>query len=393
MSSYLVVILLVGIVVILCDIASFLVCYVFWTLAQDDMFFTVLKEGHTKAIMSNGKPVRLVMRAENHRFRNQLKNPGEGHPWDILPYPTPSVSEKPLSRMEIARKRFRKWLSFISGSYLFDNLVWVGFPPTYTVYTYKFHWTSRVQDPNGDGMVQKPREETISHILAPQQEVYFAKIEDAKTSELIPVNASVALTIQIVNPLKALFVQHQWLKAVINQLEPEIREVIGRCTFEALTKSSASASNEPRNLKPGESASNELEADPGLKERRKTIEKDYGVKIVLAQFRSIEQSGKPMDEITRLSLQEYTAAQKVKVAEQDVLVAEQKAKEIDILAEATERRLTKELGAVTKLGDGAVEIRRAELLPKGLLVLGGQAPVMPTIPLSRQSPEKNQGER
>src|SRR3989344_1106201 len=383
MSSFSLVILLAGVVIILCDIASFLVCYVFWTLAQDDIFFTVLKEGRTKAIMSNGKPTRFVMMAENHRFRNQLKNQGKGHPWDILPYTPLLVPEKPLSRIGMVGKHFKKWFLFVSGAYLFDNLVWVGFPFSCTVYKYPFHWTSRVQDPKGDGMVQKPCEETISYILAPQQEVYFAKIEDAKTSELIPVNASVALTIQIVNPFKALFVQPQWLKAVINQLEPEIREVIGRYTFEMLTESDKSASNKLDELaKSGKSASNELKTDPGFNERCDELKKTYGVEIVLAQFRSIEPSGKHADEITKTSLRRYTAEQEVKEAEQRVKVAEQKAKEIDILAEATERRLTKELGVVIALGPDAVAIRKMELLPKGLQVYGGQPPVI-ALPLAQ----------
>lgn len=369
---------LIGAVIAFCFALSFSVCHIFWTLAQTDKFFTVLKEGYTKAVMSNGKPVRLVMRAENHRFRNQLENPSEEDPWDILPYTPPTATWSPPSKTKKWWGQIVKGLRSASGLYLFENLTWVGIPPTYAVHAYSFHWTSRVQDPNGDGMVQKPREETISHILAPQQEVYFAKIEDAKTKEMMPVDASVALTIQIVNPFKALFNTHQWLKTVINQIETEVREVIGRYTYEALTESENSASNE-------------LKTDKGFKRRCRAIAKEYGVKIVLAQFRSIEPTGKHAEEITKISLQVYTARQRVGVAEQEVRVAEQEAKKIDILADATERRLSKELGAVTKLGSDAVAIRKMELLPKGLLVLGGQSSVMPTIPLHPSSEETRKG--
>lgn len=373
MSLYFMLGFLIGAIIVLCFAASFLVCFIFWTLAQSNLFFTVLKEGYTKAIMSNGKPVRLVMRSEHHRFRNQLKKSGEGHPWDIVEYAPPPVLPLAPSKTRKARARLAKALRFASGMYLFDNLVWVGFPPTYKIHTYTFHWSSRIQNPNREGMKQEQRSEHIAHILAPQQEVYFALIEDAKTSELMPVNASVALTVQIVNPFKALFNTHQWLKTVVNQIEPDIREVIGGYTFEALTESDKTASNE-------------LETDKGFKKRRHTLEKEYGVKIILAQFRSIEPSGKLADEITKTSLRKYTAEQEVKEAEQRVRVAEQEARKIDILARATEERLRRELGVVMTLGPEAVEIRKMELLPKGLMVYGrGESRVMPTLPLSPQN--------
>ena len=369
MSFYFALGLFIGTISVLCCGASFLVCFTFWTFAQSDKFFTVLKEGYTKAIMSNGKPVRLVMRSENHRFRKELEGTsGRPQDWDIVEYTPPAIAPATPSNMEGAWTRITRTLRFVSGVYLFDDLVWIGFPPAYSVYTYTFHWSSRVQDPRGEGMKQVQRSEAVSHILAPQQEVYFALIEAAKTSELVPVNASVALTVRIMNPFKALFNTHQWLKTVINQSEPLIREVIGRYTFKALTESR-------------ETASNELKNDEGFKAHRKTLEMEYGVNIVLAQFRSIEPSGKHADEITKISLQEYTAQQELKKAEQKVKIADEEAKAIGILARATKGRLQEELGAVVALGLAAVELRKMELLPKGLLVLGGQAPVM-SLPFS-----------
>lgn len=361
---------LTAVVIVLYFIASFLTCYVFWTLAQDDLFFTIINEGYTKAIMKNGEPAWFVMRSTHHRFRREIGGT-DGHPWDIVPYASPVTHTKMDSRLRKSLKRIKRGLSLVSGAYLFENLVWVGFPPAHTVLHYSFHWSSRVQDPKGAGMIQKSREEIISHILAPQQEVYSALVEDAKTKEMVPVNASIALTIQIVNPYKALFVPHQWLKTIINQIEPDVREVIGRYTLEELTLTSTEKKK---------TASNELEDDPEFKKRRKVIEKEYGVKIVLAQFRSIEQTGKHADEVTRISLLRYTAEQEVKEAEKRVKVAEQEAKAIDILADATERRLRKEIKAVTDIGAEAVKIRMMELLPKNLQVLG--AGVMPTIPLA-----------
>jgi len=370
MSFYFALGLLIGTALVLCFGASFLVCFLFWTLAQSNKFFTVLKEGYTKAIMSNGKPVRLIMRSVNHRFRREVESPrGIPKDWDILEYTPPQADPQKRSRIGNALGKITGALRFVSGVYLFDDLVWVGFPPAHTVHTYTFRWSSRVQDPNSAGMKQLQRTETIAHILAPQEEVYFALVENAKTSELVPVNASVALTVRIVNPFMALFGPKNWLRTVINQIEPEIREVIGRATFEALTES-------------GDTASNELETDPGFIARRDKIEQAYGVKIVLAQFRSIEPTGKHADEITKTSLRKYTAEQEVREAEQRVKVAEQKAKEIDILAEATEKRLKRELGVVIALGPDAVAIRKMELLPKGLQVYGGQPPVI-ALPLAQ----------
>lgn len=364
------------VVIILYFVASFLTCYVFWMLAQEDLFFTIVNEGYTKAIMKNGKPVRLVMRSAHHKFRCELGKKTDGHSWDIVPYEAPVAPTHEKSLPKKSLERIKQGLSLASGAYLFENLVLVGFPPAHTVHHYPFHWTSLVQDQKG-GMVEKPREEIISHILAPQQEVYSALVEDAKTKDMVPVNASIALTIQIVNPYKALFVPHKWLRTVINQIAPDVREVIGRYTLEALTLTSTEEK---------ETASNELEDDPDFKERRKVIEKEYGVKIVLAQFRSIEPTGKHADKITETSLRKYTAEQEVEEAKQRVKVAEQKAKEIDLLADATERRLRKEIRAVTDIGADAVGIRMMELLPKNLQVLG--AGVMPTIPLATAAPTK-----
>jgi len=350
--------------VALCFVASFMVCFCFWKLAQSDRFFTLLKEGHTKAIMSNGKPVRLVMRSEYHRFRHETSGmTGAPEDWDIIPYEPPlPPSPQSNSWMRNGLARLTRGLRLISGVYLFDNLVWVGFPPAYKVHSYSFKWSSRVQDLKGDGMMPKTRGENISHILAPQQDTYFTAVDDAKTADLVPVDASVALTVQITNPFKALFSPEQWLKVALNQMEPDIREVVGRYTYEALVESRKSASNE-------------LEADPTFVERREILEKNYGVRIVLAQFRSIKPTGKLADEITNLSLQKYTGEQRVKAAEQE-------AKAIRILAKATKDRLLQELGTVTGLGPAAVELRRMELMPKGLLVFGGQTPVIPTIPLA-----------
>lgn len=306
----------------------------FWFLAQHDLFFTPNVEGTAKAILHNGKFHRCIGALKGHAFSDETGNSGENS-WDVIEIPSSLANAKVAAENKwqrftrIAKEKAR----IIFGFHLVGGLEWVGIPPFYSVYTYQFKWSVLKIEKSG-GKAPETKSELLSYIFL-KQVVYLVVVTRAETSELIPMDASVVLTISVVNPYKALFAVHNWLEAISDQMGATIRAIIGKHTFRQLTEAK-------------ETASGELKKD--LRGRAQKIEKNYGIRILISQIQSIDPSDEVAQKIRGLSLEGYTA--------------EQKATAIRTLAEAEKERIAAVYGTVIEYGEAGLQIRFDEALER-----------------------------
>ena len=89
---------IVGLFVILIWGIVYGTMFAIWKLAQFDILNTTLYEGHTKQILRNGSPHRLVTRSMSRRLRvNDPNDDSSEHPYDMVDYtpsPPPPLSKK-----------------------------------------------------------------------------------------------------------------------------------------------------------------------------------------------------------------------------------------------------------------------------------------------------------
>ena len=152
----------------------------------------------------------------------------------------------------------------------------VGVPPFRRIFTYKFDWVDYHKEEGEDK--EKPifHEKRLDYIFL-KDAVYYGLVIELETSDQLKVDAEYLITIQVVNPFKALFKVHRWLDAVHNLVSQRLRQYVGTRTYEQLVQ------------KEGES--NNKGFSRGIRKLRKEILVDYGVWLVRADLLSVELSG------------------------------------------------------------------------------------------------------
>jgi regulator of protease activity HflC (stomatin/prohibitin superfamily) len=280
--------------VISCGSLSLLL-FVYYFLAPKNIFFTFVQEGTAKAVVRGGKFRKALIQWEKSTLD---KN------WDVA-----------------------------SGRehHLFGGLRLYGFWPLDQIYKYKFEWTGL----EPDGITPRPHAPEILDNIFLKQYVYFAKVEKAEDAKRLPLNVCFVLTIQIVNPYKALFKVHKWLAVTFGRITPEIRNVIAQEKYEDLIKDLGNVANRVRANITGGGVTNVVNVDQKKKEDiLKTLKKDYGVDVLAIKILTID----PPEELRETTLLEFKA--------------DQEKKQIEIRAEAEKIKLTKE-------GEGEGQRRKA----------------------------------
>lgn len=329
--------------------------FLIWALAQHDLFFTQNEEGSAKIILRNRVFHRCIGALAGHAYRYETGGT-RGHPWDVVETKgvspaTPKIS----SAWERAARDVKKKLRLVFGVTLLDGLEWVGIPPFYSVYAYSFKWSVLKIGGKGE-KIPETKQESLRHIFL-KQVVYLVTITGAETIEAAPMNASLVLTMRVVNPYKALFAVHNWLEAISDQVAATMRAIIGKHTFKELTEAR-------------ETASKELEKD--FAKRITAIKSEYGIEILIIQMQAIDPTEEVAKKIRDASLEGYTATQK--------------ATAIAILAKAEKDRITTVYGAIVAHGETGQAIRMAEAVERSNLSVimsgGGLMPSfqIPTAP-------------
>lgn len=103
---------------------------------------------------------------------------------------------------------------------------WYGFWPLYSIYKYRFSWVG--VKPDGTFIHHEP--EVLDCILL-KDDVYGLQVLGAEDNDKVPLDLDITLTVQIINPYKALFGVQNWFETLINRLVPYIRDYVTNHTY------------------------------------------------------------------------------------------------------------------------------------------------------------------
>ncbi len=115
--------------------------------------------------------------------------------------------------------------------HLLGGIRWFGFWPFYTIYQYDFEWTGV----KPDGTFEFHPKERLDRVLL-KDDVYGCSVEKAEDKELLPLDIALTLTVQIVNPYKALFAVQNWFETMVNRITPYVREFVTHWTYQELVE-------------------------------------------------------------------------------------------------------------------------------------------------------------
>lgn len=281
-------------------------------LAKNNIIFTLVDEGTAKAIVRYGRCRKIIM-----SLKGYILDPKT---WEIIP----EAQADAATRVKAVFGR------------LFGGLGFVGIPFVDHVYRYIFKWTSfeQARKEKEEGVAEKAKytEKELDYIFV-RDDVYLVQIEDAETSDNIPVGVPFLLTLRIINPYKALFLIQNWLEAVSNRVKPAFRSFVRSKTYDQLQAQKEAVEEEEGSFL----------HDTKLDEQ---ILEEWGVKFIAAEMGRIDL--KP----------EYQEAASKKWA------AEKEAERVLVLADAEVGRLDKVYGKVQSFGEIGVFLKTLESLEK-----------------------------
>ena len=162
--------------------------------------FTVVDEGRASFVMLGGKPVDAIIQWRGHSLDEE---------WNVI-------------GGEGSRK-YRVWF----GAHVFEN------PLVNARQIFTYNWRRTVVDEQGH-MRELGKDIEIDYVpLVP--DVYWCKVEEAEDRDLMPLDIELLLTVQVVNPYKALFETGArsgvWLQVVIARTAAEARGVISQKSY------------------------------------------------------------------------------------------------------------------------------------------------------------------
>jgi len=246
-------------------------------LATKNRGFTVVREGTAKIVMQGGQFEKVLIELREYNLDEKSGN---------------IVKEKDKAER-------------IIGIRPFDSTV----SPTRSIL--KYNWRRSIVDENG--VVHLLREDNTEEIsLTP--DTYWCKVDAAEDFERFPINVQLLLTLQVVNPFKALLRTGEnpgaWLKIIIARTSAETRNIVSHRTYEQWTSSGESMGNEIMERLQGGGDKGDIGKDI-LKEE---FEEQYGIKFIDIEVYSVDPSD---EEMRKLSLELLRANIRAQVMKKD----------------------------------------------------------------------------
>lgn len=295
--------------ILLLPATFFLLAYFGLGAPECNCFFTFVKEGTAKIIVRGDAFDRVLIQWENHVFDDTA-----GNEWDIIEGNAPDR--------------------------LFGGFRFYGLWPRHDIYIYNFTWTGVKED----GIVDPhPREELEYILLRP--DTYYCKAEGVEDKDALALTVELVLTIEIVNPRKALFDIQNWLETVINRIKPGVRDYIGQKEYQKL-------------IAQKQTMGGELFAELGT--LIADFKKLYGVTVIQIEIKDI----KPSKDYLDATMKEYVAKQEAKAV---VIEAKAKATSIKTEAAAQAKRIEIVWGKIKDFGELGKLIRILESVEKSQL--------------------------
>ncbi len=317
---------------------------------KKEVLFLTVPEGRAKSVEYNEKFNHFRISYAGHEFAGMLPDatlePDQAEFWEIVTY------NHPARNYNLTEKLF--------NVPAYEGLHYMGLPYIARVPRYRFTWTEWAQKKDRDGKVSVekepiPHEEFIGHILV-QPDVYFIQVAEAATKEGVPVTIRILLTIQVNNPYKARYRVQDWLEAVTNQAEADVRTFIA--TEEFLNILTVSAGNVQGVTAVTISTQSKAELEAMLSDGLKRYRNDYGVTVSLSQIQSAEPAGPEAAKYRALVTAEFEANAKAK---QVTIAADADAYRIRAIADAEKEAVEKVLAAIAAIPDGEKLFRSQQI--------------------------------
>lgn len=304
-------------------------------LASRNIFWTIVEEGKAKAVLKFGQFKRILLVYKGYRV-NLSEGEKEGE------------SERERVNLSEGKSEGDIIIEEDKSNSPKSGLKWIGVPFIHSIHRYKFRWVSFEQAEEKGKLVQKtiPHEELIDYILV-QDDVYYTFIRESETSDMIPVDVDLLLTIRIVNPYKALFRVQNWLEATLNQLKPVLRRYIASKKLAELINRKEGAAREFEDLLHGAGAEIDTE-ETGKVDIGDYLERHYGVRIKKVGFVNIDPTGERGKIYQELMSKKWEA--------------ERNKEQIMTLAEAEVERLKMVYEKIESFGETGLFIRTLEAI-------------------------------
>lgn len=193
----------------------YLCILIIYILAKLELFWVIVEEGYAIAITRNDQFHCMKMAFSGYQFKGS----------DALAKGDDTIDQWEIVKDEEARIQspVEKFLGYIIP---IKNIHWIGIPPFFKVYRYKFTWMSVKMKEGKDEAEFEVREEELGSILL-RSYVYGLIIKNVELLGNIPFDFRLILTIKTNNPAKALFRIQRWLDAIIERVSSEVRETFG----------------------------------------------------------------------------------------------------------------------------------------------------------------------
>lgn len=293
----------------------FSIIAIIYVLASQNIFFTLVQEGRAKAIMRFHKFQRIVMAYRGFKLDKE---------WNVIS----------LSALTMTPDYWQKFIFWFG----LGGLRWVGIPFINSVHEYRFEWSSYEQVEESGKTVEKAitKQESIDFILV-QDDIYFTFVKEAETKGMVPIDATLLLTLKVVNPYKALFRVQHWLEATLNRIKPAFRSFVAQKEFEQLIAQKEAIEEEVNSFL------RQTKVDEFLRE-------NYGVELVAIEIVRVDPAGELAIKFTEAAAKEWTT--------------KKEAQQILVLADANAERMSKIYDKIISYGNNGLSIRMMETLEK-----------------------------
>lgn len=309
--------LAVGLVVVITATYVLFLGVVYFWLAPNNLFFTFVREGTAKIVLSNQAYDRTIISLEGYHLNKR----------DYLDKNTQEAVDYKPEKMTNAFFRL----------ILFGGLHWIGIWPFAQVYRYNFSWTS--VDAAGNPLSHQ--KSMIDYVFC-KKDTYHTDLVDAEDRDGLPITIKLVIVIVVISPFTALMKVDRWLDAVISIIRGEIRSEITKYTYEQLIDRNAGLKEGSQAGKglgdeiffrlnsepdcPLESLNTNLR--PAKGSDLEYIETHFGVKVLAIKITNID----PEKSLRDLTIEKYRADRK---AQAKIITAKGEATAIREIADAT----------------------------------------------------------
>lgn len=351
-------------------------------LAEEDILFTTVKEGTTKAIMRGKSFERFIMAFAGYHLNDPSKSWYKSNfpDWEALYHgkdnPNEFLGEEMQDTYYDDRGRILRHLGLYS----------VGWPWAHSVYVYQFEWNETITDKENGKEKVLPRAEATDFIYIADF-TYAVKTDAAETEDRLPTDSLTLTTVAVRNPYRALFSGEDWMRRITSAINRLVRDFVGKKSFELLISSDLSAfSKKIVDLTDELPDDKPVPAPRGLKER-------YGVVIRTADLQTIELSGDAKKQAQEATIQEYVAKQEASAI---VLKGTAEANVIKLKGDKGAEALQSRLAVITKHGETGIALAGYDAVVEsskgiGKTIIWGNNPLAPIAEMLKSAGTKKGG--